>query len=119
MQVVFLPGRVPSMNEIVAARASWRGAYSKLKREYEEDAVPLLRALGKYQRVNVTLHIVEPHSRRDPDGICSGASKFVLDALVAAGVIPDDSQKHVATLSFLWSVNADDPGCFVMVSEAP
>ncbi len=119
MASVFIPGRVVSMNEIVALRASWRGAYSKAKREYEAVALPLIKAeLPPVKRADISMLIVEPHARRDPDGICSGASKMLCDALVEAGVIPDDGHECVASLSFRWAVNPDEPGVWLSVTEA-
>jgi Holliday junction resolvase RusA-like endonuclease len=37
---------------------------------------------------------IEENRRRDLDNV-SGSRKFILDALVKAGVLPDDSPKYV------------------------
>jgi Holliday junction resolvase RusA-like endonuclease len=45
----------------------------------------------------VTLVFDWPHSRRDPDNQSFGA-KMILDGLVKAGVLPDDSRKWIAEI---------------------
>lgn len=106
------------MNDIIKLRASWRGAYSEAKRRYSTEAVPILRALQPVGRAAVTIHVVEPDTRRDPDGVCAGAAKLILDCLQEAGVLENDGWAQVASLHFLWSVNADDPGCWVSLTPA-
>lgn len=115
--VVWIPGRVTSLNDIIALRASWRGAYSARKREFAKDAVPLLRAVPSMRRASVMIHVVEPNTRRDPDNVCAGACKFVCDALQDAGVIKNDGWKEIAGIAFAWSVNPDDPGMWVSLRE--
>jgi hypothetical protein len=46
--------------------------------------------------------IVEPTRRRDPDNLCSGVSKLVLDGLVKCHVLPTDGWDGVLSLSFAW-----------------
>ena len=118
MPSVFIPVHTPTMNEIISWKASYRSKYNDEKRSFSKVAVPILRELGRFDAARVTLHVVVRSSRMDPDGICAGAAKFVLDCMVRAGVLPDDSQRHVLGLSFTWSVNPDSVGCFVLVEPA-
>lgn len=48
----------------------------------------------------VTIHFdwYEPNAKRDPDNIRAG-SKYILDALVEAGILPSDGQKWIHGLS--------------------
>lgn len=55
--------------------------------------------IPQLERVEVELVMVpSDRRRRDPDNL-SGALKPILDGLVDAGVIPDDSAKHVAKVA--------------------
>ena len=49
----------------------------------------------------VTLVFDWPHSRRDPDNQSFGA-KMILDGLVKAGVLPDDSRKWIAEIKHVF-----------------
>ena len=62
---------------------------------------------------------IEPDKRRDMDNISAG-KKFILDALVWAGVLQDDSWKCV--VGFMpesFRVIKDNPGVWVYIKEEP
>lgn len=52
----------------------------------------LATKLPEFNKVVIIITWYEPDERRDPDNIMAG-QKFILDGLVAAGTIPNDSQK--------------------------
>lgn len=54
--------------------------------------------LPRMDRIRVALHAVPPTARRrDPSNLMP-TQKAVLDGIVAAGLVPDDSQAHVQEL---------------------
>lgn len=55
--------------------------------------------------IDVTL-VQRTRQRRDPDNI-PPLSKPIIDAIVAAGVVPDDSFKHVAAVTYRVAVDPD------------
>ena len=101
-QVALLPLEIPlplmQLNQVVAAaKRHWAG-YARLKRRHTETVALLALAAG-CQRVRqpVTLAFVWylPDRRLDPDNAVAGGVKVIADGLVAAGVLPDDSQAWI------------------------
>lgn len=120
---------LPGLNELVDARirqgqargrkqARWN-AYSDLKRHWMEILVPLARSQLRPVTGPARFKFIyfEPHRRRDPDNIAAGAKKFILDALVEAGILANDGQKNVAGWTEEWYV-ARQPRVEVFLEEA-
>jgi hypothetical protein len=94
MDKIIIPGRFPGMNEIIAEAKKGNGRYqpyAQMKDEYTN----LVKVLGckckKYNAVDIEITWFEKDMRRDPDNIAGGGSKLILDGLVKAGVIPNDT----------------------------
>ena len=100
IQSFLYPGRLPGMNEIIAASKAHRMAYSTEKKRLT-DEICLLAMVAKLKPVTgaviIRMHWHEPNGRRDVDNVTAG-QKFILDGLVAAKVLPDDSRKWVRGL---------------------
>lgn len=97
VQSVFIPVLFPGLNEYGAAERTNKFAGAKMKKEYTDLAAWYIRSakLQPYTTpVIISFHWFEPSTRRDPDNIIF-AKKFILDGLVAAGVIPNDNQKWI------------------------
>lgn len=58
----------------------------------------------------------EPNKRRDVDNIVF-AVKFIQDALVASGIIENDSQKYIKKLSHTVEVDKENPRIEVEIRE--
>lgn len=94
-------GTLPGLNELTnAARSHWAAGH-KQKRE----ATDLCRFWVNAARLKpierpVKIHFdwFEPNMRRDPDNVRVG-SKYVLDSLVEAEILPNDSRKWIVGLS--------------------
>ena len=96
---LFLPVRLPGLNEIIGMSKAGRGRFNRYAREKEEIQNWICESLRefklpKFQKCKIGFTWVEPDRRRDIDNISAG-KKYILDALVALGVLPDDSWKHV------------------------
>ena len=90
-----IPGRLPGMNEIVNAARHNRFAGAKQKRDETERCALWAMPLKPFNEpVRLSIRWIEPNMRRDVDNI-SGGIKFILDGLVTAGKLPDDSRKWV------------------------
>lgn len=104
-------GRFPSLNDFVNAanRSRWSGADMK-RRETKRVRDAALRAgLPRMEdRVDIHFHWVEPNARRDLDNI-RFAAKFILDGLVVAGVLWDDSRRYVGMLSDSFAIDKRNP----------
>jgi len=112
-----IPGRLPGLNEIVAAAKSHFGAYAKMKHEHTTAIAWIAKKLPTYKRVALVITWYEPDRRRDPDNIMAG-QKFILDGLVMAGVIPDDSQKHIQGIVHRFDTDKKNPRVEVEIIEA-
>jgi Holliday junction resolvase RusA-like endonuclease len=118
MYRVFIPGRLPGLNEYTAACRCNAFAGGKLKRKAEELCLPYLSALprGKFTLVAVRFLWVEKNTRRDKDNIAF-AKKFIFDALVRLRVIPDDGWGNIAWFRDDFAVDKDHPGINVFIEE--
>jgi Holliday junction resolvase RusA-like endonuclease len=103
-----IEGRLPGLNEIIEAAKSHFGAYAKMKEEHTTAITWLAKKLPAYKRVVLVITWYEPDRRRDPDNIMAG-QKFILDGLVAAGTIPNDSQKYVRGIVHRFKVDRKNP----------
>lgn len=73
--------------------------------------------LPKYEKAYLIITWYEPNGRRDPDNVMAG-QKFMLDALVHAGVIPNDSQKYIAGIVHRFRVDKQNPRVEVEIIDA-
>lgn len=112
-----IPGRLPGLNEIIAAAKSHFGAYAKMKYENTTAIAWQAKKLPAYQRADITITWYEPNRRRDPDNV-SGGQKFILDGLVVAGVIKNDSQRYINSIKHMWGVDRENPRVEVEITEA-
>jgi len=104
---------LPGLNEIIAAakiptrqrrgKRSIPGmAYASMKKKYTQKIEAELVAQGcipdtPYPAIVIEFEWIEGTHARDPDNARMGA-KFVLDAMVNRGVIPNDTRKEVRIL---------------------
>lgn len=95
MEVYVIPLKLPSCNEYINACRINRYAGAKMKADAEATISMFLKSPRMVTApVSIIFEWEEPNRRRDIDGIAFG-KKFILDALVKKGILPDDSQKWV------------------------
>lgn len=111
----------PSTNDLVHALNRGRIRGNDLKRRYTGIAAEYAREAAQQQGwrcpespVDVWITWYEVDRRRDPDNI-HGGIKFVMDGLVRAGVIHDDSQRWVRDIHHRIKYDAADPGAEVVL----
>lgn len=137
----FVPGKVPSLNELLDAKGGVmekkrsiimrhlpkKGksrdasiyAYNNIKQEWKRRTID---ALGTpFVRVKAAFFgyvVVEQEKRRDPSNICSSAIKFIEDGIVEAGVMPDDGWQNVLGITVHWiHRETHRPGIYVVMSD--
>ncbi|AUN06635.1 hypothetical protein [Clostridium botulinum] len=111
--------RLPGMNDIVKESKKGRGCYqpySKMKQYYQTIIYSKAVKLPGFNKVNITIDWYEPNAKRDIDNITAG-SKFILDALVKASIIQDDSQKFVKALYHNIHIDKKNPRIEVTLKE--
>ena len=103
-QTFTIPGRLAGLNDYIrAAHSPWQR--SRLKEAEEAKVAAAAAGLAPMQppvEVRVTYYEgrTRPRERvRDLDNVAGGGNKFILDALVSMGVIPDDGPDTVPYLS--------------------
>lgn len=119
-------GRLPGMNEIVAAAKGTGGRgvrYSKMKQQWTNACAWAAKArhIPRVGRSHFHFHWTEPKPsratrKRDPDN-CAAGKKFVLDGLVVAGVLANDTMAEVATFTDSFEVGPN-VGVEVTITEA-
>lgn len=94
-----IPGRLSGANEIKSANRSHWSAGAKLVKDEKELCGLLITKyltldVGFKTPVRIVFSWTEPNRKRDPDNIMAG-QKVILDSLVIAGVIPNDTQEWI------------------------
>jgi Holliday junction resolvase RusA-like endonuclease len=118
----FIPGRLPGLNEIISSVKIRKGRNSRYEREKREITFFLCRIIqaekvSKFKKCRIGFRWVEPDRKRDIDNISAG-KKYILDALVWAGVIADDSWKCVrGFLHEEFVCDHRNPGVWVRLEE--
>lgn len=98
-QSFIIPGELPALNEMIeAAKAHYRN-YSNIKRVQTKRVAILCRTIKPLSMpVHVVIHWTASNARKDPDNIAA-ATKFILDGLVTARKLPDDTRKTIKSLT--------------------
>ena len=106
-----IPGRLPGLNEMTNANRANMYQGASLKKNAEKSIMAALmyqKLTPIHEPVYLRFNWVEPNKKRDKDNIASGR-KFVLDALVKAGVLENDGWKHIIGFSDRFSVDKNNP----------
>ena len=112
---------MPNLNTVIAATKKHWSHYSKEKKKWTQ----MVRVEALSQRIApitqpvwVRSEYYSKNRRADPDGIRI-AAKYILDGLVEANVLPDDSQKWIIGFVDRFSVDKDDPRIEVELMPEP
>lgn len=103
-----IPGRLKSYNDVVSANRI-SGSYGNSVKRAQQEMIAKHIPEGKADvPADVRILWVEPNCRRDHDNVAS-AVKFILDALVEKGTIPDDSPRYILNISHEFRVSRQAP----------
>jgi hypothetical protein len=97
-------------NKFAAAKTKER---ETLRVELESSSYPPV----KFSRCDLVITWFRRNKRTDPDNIAF-ATKFVLDGLQAAGVVPHDRWSFVASITHLFEVDRANPRVEVRFEDA-
>lgn len=117
---ITIKGTMDGLNEYTRANRGNRYSGNKAKKRNQ---LMVYEALyGRKERFEDPVHITftwyEPNRRRDMDNIAF-AKKFILDALVGAGVLQGDGWKHISGFTDRFRVSKENPRIEVEIeSEA-
>ena len=119
-QVIVIPGKLANLNDYTKACRGNRYGGAEMKRANQEivqAAIKAARLEPVAGKVDIHTTWIEPNMRRDKDNI-RFALKFILDALVAEGILPNDGWKNIGNLSDSFCVNKTNPRIGVTLEEA-
>lgn len=115
----FIPVKFPSLNQYIGAMNNNRFVANNMKQEFTGISKLHCRLLTpRDDRVLVHFTWYEKDKKRDPDNIVF-AKKFILDGLVLAGVLPNDTQRWVKGFTDEIIVTKHQPpGVMVVIEKA-
>lgn len=116
MNSLFIPHQFITLNQYILKERGNRFAASKIKKD--ETHIAYLHSRGfEFKtpcRLQFTWYV--KNKRTDPDNIAFG-KKFILDGMVKAGVMPDDTFKHIIGFTDEFIVDKDNVGVKISVSK--
>ncbi|NES89284.1 hypothetical protein [Okeania sp. SIO2B9] len=88
----------PTLNKIISSARRSIYASSSEKRKWTQELALMSSALQPYgeNKVWLCFNWRVFNENRDPDNIAA-AAKYIMDGLVAAGVLPDDSLRYIGS----------------------
>lgn len=119
---IVIPGELPDLNTIIAESKRGRGKwqpYNEMKQEYTNIVAWIAKSGIKKQLEKIDLEItwICKNRRKDKDNISGGGTKFILDGLVAAGVIENDGWKQIGDIYHKFKVDKHNPRVEVEIRE--
>jgi len=117
---LIIKGRLPGLNELIAAERTNRYKAAKLKRDAEELVIWSAKASlrGKIPTPTIMHYLwVEPNRKRDKDNISSFGRKVIQDALVKAGYLPGDGWQHIEGFTDAFKEDKKNPRIEVTFEE--
>ena len=112
-----IPGTFPTLNDYIDAERRHRQIAATIKRDETERVRLLALRLPKFTKpVHMIFTWHEKDRRRDPDNIIF-SKKFLLDGLVLAGVIPNDTQKWILSFSESWIIDKKNPCVEILIID--
>lgn len=97
-----IPYKFPSLNEYIRACRGNKYGGGKFKKQVQANISWALTDLPVFTKpVFITLTWIEGNVKRDWDNV-TFCKKFIIDALVSLGKLPDDSRKYVKGFTDLY-----------------
>lgn len=115
---LIIPGELPGLNEIIAISKEHWAKYAEEKHNRTEEIAYLAKSQikRKYQKVDLVFTWFCKNKKRDKDNIIAG-QKFILDGIVAAGVIENDGWRQVGNILHYFEVDNKNPRVEVIIKE--
>ena len=127
-QTLTIPMILPNLNDLLTSaskgdvhrryRSTFNG-YHQIKTQYGADLVLYIRKANVQPVARAIVHFtwIELNRMRDPDNVSGAGRKLILDALVDAGILPNDGWAHVAGLTDTFCVDRAAAGVRVELEE--
>jgi len=93
-----IQGSLPGLNDFIAKSTYNRFSYGAFKKQWTEFCALSVKS-QKIPAISVPIKVsinwIEKHKKRDLDNISGGGTKVLMDGLVLAGVIQNDTRRFV------------------------
>lgn len=120
-KTIIINERLPGLNDYIAAERTNRFKAAKMKSDWQEVVVWAAKTcLGIWTPklpVRLVYRWYEKNRRRDKDNIAGFGHKVIQDALVIAGILPDDGWKEIEGFEDYFEVDRNSPRVEVTVKE--
>lgn len=108
--------KFPSLNDYIRACRGNKFGGANMKKSVERDISWDIAKLKKFDKpVFIDFLWTEKNKRRDYDNVAF-AKKFILDAMVKQGILPDDNRKWVVGFSDRFR-QGNDYSCTLLIRE--
>ena len=114
--LIIIQGRLPGLNEYTKANRSNVHVGNGMKRKTEDLISLYLPNKRLNTPVRLIFHWYEKNKRRDKDNIAMG-KKFILDAFVTNGLIPNDGWSEIESFQDRFYVDKKNPRIEIEVIE--
>lgn len=111
IQTFVIPDKLPSLNDYVDACRKHPKAGANMKKKHQGRIKKAIRECGVHPMktpVIVEIAWFEPNRRRDKDNVRFGV-KFILDGLVEAGIIRNDTWNDIEDIHDTYNVDTRNP----------
>ena len=126
IQSFYIPGQLPGLNKIIKASISrhpkFKDAkftgYARMKNEMmDRIGLFIIQAhLKPVKEAYIEFQWHELTKKRDPDNIAAGGRKFILDALVKAGILKNDGWAQIQGFHDTFFVDKRNEGVGVIIN---
>lgn len=111
IQTFVIPGKLPSLNDYVEACRKHPRSGANMKKKHQGRVKKAIKEHGMSPMptpVIVEITWFEPNRRRDKDNVRFGV-KFILDGLVEAGIIRNDTWNDIEDIHDTYKVDRKNP----------
>ena len=118
---LIIPGKLPGLNDYIAAERANRHKGAKMKRNNGNIVALSIRRCLKGVSIDRPVFMkytwIEPNRRRDKDNISSFGRKVIQDAPVNAAILKGDGWSHIDGFSDRFKVDKENPRIEVIIKE--
>ena len=117
--VLEIPGKLPTLNDLINAAKTNIHAYQQFKEDEQEKIGWYIKQqkIPFFKKCEIDITYYRPDRMADIDNISAAAKKLILDSLVDQGTIQDDCWSVVKGFEESFEVDKDNPRTEVIIKE--
>ncbi|MFW5988175.1 MAG: hypothetical protein ACOCQA_01910 [bacterium] len=116
---LIIPGKLPTLNDLINAAKANRYKYDRLKKTYQETIGWYVKKqeIPFFYKVKIEITYYRPDRKADIDNISAAGKKLILDTLVKQENLKDDCWSVVKGFEERFEVDKDNPRTEVLLKE--